>query len=89
MQAQMPSSVVNPQRVDTLPQQGSTQPDDGQAVHAQQQPVEEQGQPSFKEQVIGYAQKTRGAVLRKSELKQHGEQVLEGRADAREPPPKH
>ncbi|KAF9492022.1 hypothetical protein BDN71DRAFT_1509818 [Pleurotus eryngii] len=37
----------------------------------------------FKDQVIGYAQKTRGTLLRKTETKQHGEQILEGRAAAR------
>ncbi|TFK70948.1 hypothetical protein BDN72DRAFT_896046 [Pluteus cervinus] len=35
---------------------------------------------AFKDQVIGYAQKTRGTLLNKPELKEHGEQVLEGRA---------
>lgn len=32
----------------------------------------------FTEQVIGYAQKTRGTLLRKPELKEHGEKILEG-----------
>ncbi|VDC05550.1 unnamed protein product [Peniophora sp. CBMAI 1063] len=79
----LPSETVQPTQVDDAPQQASTQPGDGSEVQVQG------GKPSFKEQVIGYAQKTRGATLGKQELKQHGEAVIQGQADAREPPPKH
>ncbi|KAN0135330.1 hypothetical protein V8E53_006895 [Lactarius tabidus] len=39
----------------------------------------------WKEQVIAYAKKTRGAVLRKPTLKEHGDQILTGEASAWEP----
>ncbi|ESK95192.1 hypothetical protein Moror_1010 [Moniliophthora roreri MCA 2997] len=85
-----PSETVEPTRSDTVPQQGSTQPGDGSTVHEgqPQRVVEapaEQPHLSFKEQVIGVAQKTRGTVLNKPELKEHGQQVLEGRAPATKP----
>ncbi|KAI0312058.1 hypothetical protein OF83DRAFT_1147935 [Amylostereum chailletii] len=76
----LPSKVAPPTRSDTEPQQAATQPGDGSEVHKTKVP--------FKEQVIGYAQKTRGTALRKPSLKEHGDQVLSGSADAREPPPK-
>jgi hypothetical protein len=88
----MPSEVAQPTRIDTLPQQGSTSPDDGQNVHthdSEQVQAEGPGQKvPFAAQAIGYAQKTRGAVLGNSTLKEHGERILEGAADAREAPPK-
>ncbi|KAF7298772.1 hypothetical protein MIND_00824800 [Mycena indigotica] len=43
----------------------------------------------FKERVIGVAKKTRGTLLAKPELKEHGEKILQGEAsvyDVHEPP---
>ncbi|KAJ7263177.1 hypothetical protein B0H12DRAFT_1103587 [Mycena haematopus] len=43
----------------------------------------------FKERVIGVAKKTRGTLLGKPELKEHGQKILEGEAsvhDINEPP---
>ncbi|KAJ4465837.1 hypothetical protein C8J55DRAFT_527999 [Lentinula edodes] len=34
----------------------------------------------FKERVIGVAKKTRGTILNKPEVKEHGEQILQGSA---------
>ncbi|KAJ3904686.1 hypothetical protein F5879DRAFT_954095 [Lentinula edodes] len=34
----------------------------------------------FKERVIGVAKKTRGTILNKPEVKEHGERILQGRA---------
>ncbi|KAG5722078.1 hypothetical protein E4T56_gene15847 [Termitomyces sp. T112] len=59
-------------RSDTLPQQASTSPGDGSEVHANINQV------PFKERVIGVAKITRGTVLRKPDLKQEGEAILEG-----------
>lgn len=39
----------------------------------------------WKDQVIAYAKKTRGSVLRKPTLKEHGDQILTGEASAWEP----
>ncbi|EIM81741.1 uncharacterized protein STEHIDRAFT_161907 [Stereum hirsutum FP-91666 SS1] len=50
--------------------------------------VTEKANIPWKEQVIGYAQKTRGTVLGKNGLKDHGDQILQGETTAREPPPK-
>ena len=47
----MPSDVVPPTQVDEATQQASTQPGDGTEVQATSP-----SKPSFKEQVIGYAQ---------------------------------
>ncbi|KAF9556726.1 hypothetical protein CPC08DRAFT_765027 [Agrocybe pediades] len=76
---------VEPYKVDTLPQQGSTQPGDGKEVHTDGQFTADSNAATgqhqkvpFKEQVIGVAQKTRGTLLNKPELKEHGEQILEG-----------
>ncbi|PPQ75817.1 hypothetical protein CVT24_002679 [Panaeolus cyanescens] len=84
----LPSKSVEPTRVDTPRQQASTEPNDGSRVHFGERNLQEnrnqttaerqeQGVP-FKEQVIGYAQKTRGTLLGKPELKEHGQQILEG-----------
>jgi len=78
-----PSDVVAPTKVDEAPQQ------DGHIVHDNLHEKEETkgqsakqesdpGKVPFKEQVIGYAQITRGTVLRKPGLKEHGEQILQG-----------
>ncbi|KAA1469673.1 hypothetical protein DENSPDRAFT_835325 [Dentipellis sp. KUC8613] len=45
------------------------------------------GKVPWKEQVIAYAQKTRGTVLRKSSLKEHADKVLQGETSGFEPPP--
>ncbi|KAJ3783557.1 hypothetical protein GGU10DRAFT_377565 [Lentinula aff. detonsa] len=39
----------------------------------------------FKERVIGVAKKTRGTLLNKPELKEHGEQILQGKSSVYEP----
>ncbi|KAG1748559.1 hypothetical protein EDB19DRAFT_1872182 [Suillus lakei] len=41
-------------------------------------PGEKKQAPSFKEQVFGYAKVIRGTALGKSDVKEHGEQVLRG-----------
>ncbi|KAF9464104.1 hypothetical protein BDZ94DRAFT_1308127 [Collybia nuda] len=95
----LPSEVARPTRSDTAPQQASTQPGDGHEIHtgkhAGKQPegvnvVEVPAQTTekvpFKEQVIGVAKKTRGTLLGKPELKQHGEMILEGKALAHDEP---
>ncbi|KAF8967180.1 hypothetical protein BDZ97DRAFT_1805554, partial [Flammula alnicola] len=85
----MPSHSVAPTKVDTLPQQGSTSPGDGSEVHtdghmhqqnraSEATPQQTENVP-FKERVIGVAQKTRGTIFGDAELKQHGEDILEGR----------
>ncbi|KAJ7079754.1 hypothetical protein B0H15DRAFT_953849 [Mycena belliarum] len=43
----------------------------------------------FKEQVIGVAKKTRGTLLGKPELKEHGEQILRGESGIHDEPPSH
>ncbi|KAE9408865.1 hypothetical protein BT96DRAFT_1013037 [Gymnopus androsaceus JB14] len=40
----------------------------------------------FKERVIGVAKKTRGTLLGNTELKEHGEQILQGNASVHDPP---
>ncbi|TRM63879.1 hypothetical protein BD626DRAFT_493026 [Schizophyllum amplum] len=65
----MPSEVAQPTRTNSVPQQGSTQPGDGSEVHEKV---------PFKEQVIAAAKKTRGTVLGKEELKQEGQEILNG-----------
>jgi len=91
--ALMPCDVaqVTPTKVDEAPQQASTAPGDGHVAHdnPHEKEAESTGQlPThtaspdkvpFREQVIGYAQKTRGTILQKPELKEHGEQILQGR----------
>ncbi|KAF8729411.1 hypothetical protein AX14_006133 [Amanita brunnescens Koide BX004] len=75
--ALMPSDVVpvTPTKVDEAPQQASTAPGDGHVVHDNPHEKEESTDQSptqtshnkvpFREQVIGYAQKTRGTILQK------------------------
>ncbi|KAH8984408.1 hypothetical protein EDB92DRAFT_1946771 [Lactarius akahatsu] len=48
-------------------------------------PTSSTGKVPWKDQVIAYAKKTRGAVLRKSTLKEHGDQILAGEASAWQP----
>ncbi|KAF5340770.1 hypothetical protein D9611_007500 [Ephemerocybe angulata] len=52
-------------------QQASTNPGDGSTVQSHNVP--------FKERVVGVAQKTRGTLLGKPDLKEHGKAILEGR----------
>ncbi|KAH8833923.1 hypothetical protein DL96DRAFT_1578847 [Flagelloscypha sp. PMI_526] len=79
---QKPSDVVAPHRTDSIPQQGSTQPGDGHKDHTAQmnnaEPVVEVHKVPFKEQVIGFAKKTRGTVLNHPETKEAGNKILEG-----------
>ncbi|KAF5343256.1 hypothetical protein D9758_013416 [Tetrapyrgos nigripes] len=86
----MPSEVVQPTRSTTQPQQGATQPDSGHAIHTEPdgtRVVEVPGpQVPFKEQVVGYAKKTRGTLLGNHETKEHGEAILEGKASISTPP---
>ncbi|KAG7096004.1 hypothetical protein E1B28_006686 [Marasmius oreades] len=94
-----PSDVVEPTQITTAPQQGSTQPGDGSTVRETTGPdgqplrvIEVPGdehQVPFKDQVIGYAKKTRGTMLNKPELKEHGEQIIQGTASVSTPPEHH
>ncbi|KAM6493995.1 hypothetical protein JOM56_010356 [Amanita muscaria] len=82
-QPHMPSEVVSPTRVDEAPQQASTAPGDGRVVHDNHNPpadsdMTDENKVPFKEKMIGYAQKTRGTILRKPSLKEHGEKILQG-----------
>ncbi|KAK2465734.1 hypothetical protein APHAL10511_002278 [Amanita phalloides] len=76
----MPSDVVPPTNVDEAPQQA---PGSGHIVHDNPHGVTgtdaSPKKVTFKEQVIGHAQKTRGTVLRKPSLKEHGQDILEGK----------
>jgi len=80
----LPSQAVSSTMSD--PQQASTQPGDGNEVHMETRPeantVEVPGDRKkvpFKEQVVGGAKKIRGTVLGKPELKQQGQQILDGK----------
>jgi len=70
-----PSQTVKPTMIDEEPQQAATAPGSGSEVHTSILPA-----PSWKEQVQAYAKKGRGTVLRKPELKEHGDKILEGKA---------
>ena len=83
---QRPSDFAPATRTDSVPQQASTQPGDGREVHfADQEPPRDAKVP-FKEQVIGVAKKTRGTLLHKPEVKQHGDLILEGKVTHRQDP---
>ncbi|RXW22873.1 hypothetical protein EST38_g2970 [Candolleomyces aberdarensis] len=73
-----PSSNFDQPRepIDTAPQQASTQPGDGTEVH---HTATGTTTVPFKERVVGVAQKTRGTLLGKPELKEHGQAILDGR----------
>ncbi|KAJ3500302.1 hypothetical protein NMY22_g19301 [Coprinellus aureogranulatus] len=83
-----PSKIMDGRQVpiaDEVPQQGSTQPGDGTEVrrtddgsHGRLHGPSTHEVP-FKERVVGVAQVTRGTLLRKPDLKEHGEAILEGR----------
>ncbi|KAF7314581.1 hypothetical protein MKEN_00931500 [Mycena kentingensis (nom. inval.)] len=76
----------------TLSQEPNAMDFTEQAQAGETVPTTEQGQPPivpFKERVIGVAKKTRGTLLAKPELKEHGEKILQGEAsvhDIHEPP---
>ncbi|KAI0064122.1 hypothetical protein BV25DRAFT_1823662 [Artomyces pyxidatus] len=86
-----PSDVAPPTQVDTASQQASTQPGDGSEVRDPAAGASTVGatpelpKVPFKDQVIAHAKKSRGTLLGKPELKEHGNQILQGQADAREP----
>ncbi|EAU85979.2 hypothetical protein CC1G_03002 [Coprinopsis cinerea okayama7 len=73
--------------VDTAPQQASTQPGDGSEVRVSRASDDRSkglsgtfnGNIPFKERVVGGAQKIRGTVLGKPDLKEHGQAILDGR----------
>ncbi|TCD70756.1 hypothetical protein EIP91_001785 [Steccherinum ochraceum] len=86
-QPSMPSEVVQPGVADDAAQQGATQPGSGSAVPAGATGATGASgaagagaghNPTFKEKVIGYAKKTRGATLGKSGTKEQGERILSG-----------
>ncbi|TEB30682.1 hypothetical protein FA13DRAFT_1733541 [Coprinellus micaceus] len=78
-----PSELINGRTgvADEVPQQGSTQPGDGSEIRRTDDAL--QGPSShevpFKERVVGVAQVTRGTLLGKPDLKEHGEAILDGR----------
>ncbi|KAF9061441.1 hypothetical protein BDP27DRAFT_1452236 [Rhodocollybia butyracea] len=87
-------STTPPQQGNTQPGSGSTmhthaedqKPGDiaREGVNVVTVPAEGQSQEiPFKERVIGIAQKTRGTLLGKPELKEQGEQILQGNVSAR------
>ncbi|KAK0464227.1 uncharacterized protein EV420DRAFT_1637791 [Desarmillaria tabescens] len=89
-----PSEVVQPTRSHSVLQQGNTQPGSGSVVHdgADQEPrvleLPSDGQSHhsniqapFKERVVGAALKTRGTLLNKPEVKETGQQLLDGKID--------
>ncbi|KAK0202048.1 hypothetical protein DFS33DRAFT_1043551 [Desarmillaria ectypa] len=89
-----PSEVAQPTRSHYTPQQGNTQPGSGSVVHdaADQEPrvleLPADGQSNrsniqapFKERVVGAALKTRGTLLKKPEVKETGQQLLDGKID--------
>jgi len=77
----LPTEVthIEPTKIDEQTQQGSTQPGDGTTVRVVV------GAPSWKEKVIGYAKKSRGTMLRRPEVKEHGDKILQGRATIDDP----
>ncbi|KDR82937.1 hypothetical protein GALMADRAFT_238621 [Galerina marginata CBS 339.88] len=73
-----PSTNHIAREVDTAPQQGSTQPGDGGEVRASDLPSQPTEKVPFKERVIGVAQKSRGTLLGKPDLVEHGDKILKG-----------
>ncbi|KAG2147489.1 uncharacterized protein EDB93DRAFT_1250634 [Suillus bovinus] len=78
-----PSKDVEPTKIDTAPQQTrfasplrSNRNDPN--INVVEIPAEIKRSPTFKEQVFGYAKVIRGTALGKSDVKEHGEQVLRG-----------
>ncbi|KAJ7867985.1 hypothetical protein B0H13DRAFT_2002794 [Mycena leptocephala] len=59
----------------TTPEQGQAQNTTALEQDGAQPPIV-----PFKERVIGVAKKTRGTLLGKPELKEHGEKILQGEA---------
>ncbi|KAF8467556.1 hypothetical protein DFH94DRAFT_292098 [Russula ochroleuca] len=79
------SGPINPNRIDNTSQQAAPGPGDGSRVAdpnlSNTSPTSASGRVPWKDQVIAYAKKTRGTLLRK----EHGDQILAGEASAREP----
>ncbi|KAK0243943.1 hypothetical protein EDD85DRAFT_945272 [Armillaria nabsnona] len=83
-----PFEEAQPTRSHSVPQQGNTQPGSGSVVHdtTDQEPTDGQSnrsniQAPFKERVVGAALKTRGTLLKKPEVKETGQQLLDGKID--------
>ncbi|KAJ6584086.1 hypothetical protein DFH09DRAFT_266423 [Mycena vulgaris] len=81
------SSVVTDTRPvhSEAPATTQTMPEQGQAPNSAQDSTQPPIVP-FKERVIGVAQKTRGTLLGKPELKEHGEKILQGEASIHDEP---
>ncbi|KAH8977349.1 hypothetical protein EDB86DRAFT_420666 [Lactarius hatsudake] len=84
------STAVQPIRTGTTPPRGIDTEENRIADTSAQgsptaSPTSPTGKVPWKDQVIAYAKKTRGAVLRKSTLKEHGDQILAGEASAWQP----
>ncbi|KAH9959791.1 hypothetical protein BC827DRAFT_1268558 [Russula dissimulans] len=88
-----PSGAVEPNRMPAESQHGRVQttfsdPDGvlSEAAAAEpSSPTTSSGRVAWKDQVIAFAKKTRGTLLRKPTLKEHGDQILAGQANAQEP----
>ncbi|KAK0187806.1 hypothetical protein F5146DRAFT_1003532 [Armillaria mellea] len=91
-QGTYPSEEAQPTRSHSVPQQGNTQPGSGSVVHdtADHEPRtldmpadfnRSNIQAPFKERVVGAALKTRGTLLKKPEVKETGQQLLDGKID--------
>ncbi|KAK0221587.1 hypothetical protein IW262DRAFT_1375040 [Armillaria fumosa] len=87
-----PSEQAQPTRSHSVPQQGNTQPGSGSVVHDSvdqkpgvlEMPADSNRsniQAPFKERVVGAALKTRGTLLKKPEVKEAGQQLLDGKID--------
>ncbi|KAG7445708.1 uncharacterized protein BT62DRAFT_1025031 [Guyanagaster necrorhizus] len=86
-----PSKVAQPTRSDSFPQQGNTQPGSGSVVRDTTDKVPRELadgesnrsniQAPFKERVFGAALKTRGTLLKKPQVKETGQQLLDGKID--------
>ncbi|KAK0504267.1 hypothetical protein EDD18DRAFT_1327013 [Armillaria luteobubalina] len=90
-----PSEQAKPTRSHSVPQQGNTQPGSGSVVHDSEDqeprvlemPADSNRsgiQAPFKERVVGAALKTRGTLLKKPEVKETGQQLLDGKIDVPE-----
>ncbi|KAJ7643873.1 hypothetical protein FB45DRAFT_1052734 [Roridomyces roridus] len=80
------SSTAN-NNTNTLSQEPAP-PRDGALLH-EQPAAPAAGNPPvvpFKDRVIGVAKKTRGTLLAKPELKEHGEKILQGEASIHDDP---
>ncbi|TDL22183.1 hypothetical protein BD410DRAFT_788897 [Rickenella mellea] len=73
-----PSDVVEPTRVDSPTPQAATQPETSEGT------TDTAGSPTWKEQVVGYAKKTRGTLLGKPEVKETGQKIIQGEIPAKQ-----